>query len=131
MIINLRDPAAIWSQLAPILDDSMTDLEDYECDLLLLGLFKKMKVEEIAKLLGKEPFLINRQIADGLKKLSKSISRYGLELSPAEITVAIMSNAVQAMPDAAISSVVSGVLKNACKRHKWMRSKCNGATTSR
>jgi len=97
---NLNDPNAenIWRQLAPILEDAMSRLNEKERTLLALRFYENKSGAETAALLGIQEWAAHKRATRALEKLRKFFTKRGIDSTTAVIAEQISANSVQAAP---------------------------------
>ena len=105
--LNDSDTDNVWLQLAPLLEEAMTRLNEKERTLLALRFFENKSGSETAALLGIQEYAAHKGASRALEKLRKFFMRHGVSSTTAIITVAISANSVQAAPVALAKSVTA------------------------
>jgi RNA polymerase sigma factor (sigma-70 family) len=107
---NLNESNAIsaWQQLAPLLENAMTRLNEKERTVLALRFFENKSGTETATLLGIQEWAAHKRMGRALEKLRKFFSQRGMTFSAATIAGAISAHSVQAAP-AGLAKTISVV----------------------
>ena len=108
--LNDSDTDNVWRQLAPLLEEAMTRLNEKERTLLALRFFENKSGAETAALLGIQEWAAHKREARALEKLRKFFTRHGASSTTAVIAGAISANSVQAAPAALAKSVTAVAL---------------------
>lgn len=87
-----------WTQLAPLLDDAMSDLREGERAALVLRFFENKSVREIAAALRTGEAAAQKRVTRSLEKLRARLVKRGVTLSTAAIAAVVSSSSVQAAP---------------------------------
>ncbi|HTX22881.1 MAG TPA: TIGR03435 family protein [Candidatus Aquilonibacter sp.] len=97
---NLNDPNAenIWRQLAPILEDAMSRLNEKERTLLALRFYENKSGAETAALLGIQEWAAHKRATRALEKLRKYFFKHGVTSTTATLGETISANSVQTAP---------------------------------
>src|ERR1039458_3334152 len=96
---TLNQPDAYaWAQLAPLLDDALSELGETDRTALVLRYFENKTAREIAEALRMEEGAAQKRVARGLGKLRAPLLKSGVKLTAAVIAGAVASNSVQAAP---------------------------------
>jgi uncharacterized protein (TIGR03435 family) len=95
-----------WRQLAPLLEEAMTRLNERERTLLALRYFENKSGAEAAALLGIQEGAAHKRAARALEKLRKFFMKRGVFSTTAIIAGAVSAYSVQAAP-VGLASVVS------------------------
>ncbi|HET7626485.1 MAG TPA: sigma-70 family RNA polymerase sigma factor [Verrucomicrobiae bacterium] len=136
---TLQDSAddAIWTQLAPLLDDAMSRLGKKDRDAVVLRFFKNKSIREIAEAMKMTDAATQRRILRALEKLRKIFMKRGVSSTTAIIAGTISNNSVQAAPvglaktistvavvkGAAASASTLTLIKGALKIMAWTKMK--------
>jgi RNA polymerase sigma factor (sigma-70 family) len=107
--------AAVWRQLAPVLEEAMTRLSERERTLLALRFFENKTGAETAAALGIQEWAARKRVDRAVEKLRTFFARRGVSLSAAALVTAISANSVQAAPallagTAAAAALAEGAL---------------------
>jgi RNA polymerase sigma factor (sigma-70 family) len=109
--LNEPDPRdAVWSQLAPLLDEAMARLGKTDRDAVVLRFFNDKGVREVANALQVSEAAAQRRILRALEKLHRFFNRHGISSTTAIVAGAISANSVQAAPAALAKSVTAVAL---------------------
>ncbi len=92
------DTDNVWRQLAPLLEEAMTRLNEKERTLLALRFFENRTGAETAALLGIEEWAGRKRANRALEKLRKFFTKRGVMLSTTAIAGAVSANSVHAAP---------------------------------
>jgi RNA polymerase sigma factor (sigma-70 family) len=142
---TLNDPEAggVWQQLAPVLEEAMSRLNEKERTLLALRLFDNKTAAETAALLGIQEGAAYKRMERALEKLRLFFLRRGIDSSTGLIAEAISANSIQTAPVALANSVVAAamvksvvagtstltLIKGALKIMAWSKTKTAIVTT--
>jgi uncharacterized protein (TIGR03435 family) len=92
--------AAVWEQLAPLLDEAMASLGDTDRNALALRFFENKTAHEIARTLKLNEEAAKKRIARALEKLQRFFLKRGVSSTTAIVAGAISAHSVQAAPAA-------------------------------
>ncbi len=133
---TLNEPdAAAWEQLAPLLDEAMTSLNETDRNALALRFFENKSALEIATVLKMNEEAAQKRVSRALEKLRKIFSKRGMTMTSALISGTILSNAVQAAPvglpavvtttlnGAGIATSITALAKSALQKLAWSKAK--------
>jgi uncharacterized protein (TIGR03435 family) len=136
---TLQDSAddAIWTQLAPLLDDAMSRLGKKDRDAVVLRFFKNKSIRDVAMALNVTEAAAQRRVLRALEKLRKIFVKHGVSSTTAIIGGVISANSIQTAPVGlakAISAVAVGksvaasastltLIKGALKIMAWTKTK--------
>ena len=106
--LNNADAENLWRQLAPILEDAMSRLNEKERTLLALRFFENKSGAETAALLGIQEWAVHKRAARALEKLRKYFSKRGVTSTAATLATTISANSIQSAP-ALLAKTVTAV----------------------
>ena len=90
--------AAVWQQLAPLLDEGMAQLRDSDRDAIVLRYFQNRSLQEVGSALGVEERAAQKRVARSLEKLRSFFVKRGITLTAGIIVGAVSVNSVHAAP---------------------------------
>jgi RNA polymerase sigma factor (sigma-70 family) len=105
--LNESSPDSAWQQLAPLLEEAMTRLNEKERTLLALRFFANKSSAETAAALGIQEWAARKRVERAVEKLRAFFTRRGVVLSAAVLTGAISSHSIQPAPVALAKSVTT------------------------
>jgi RNA polymerase sigma factor (sigma-70 family) len=136
---TLKDPDTdgVWRQMAPILEDGMSRLNERERALLALRFFENKTAAETAALLGIREGAAQKRASRALEKLRRFFLKRGIASTTAAIGGAMSANSTSAPPPAladamALVAVSQGaaagvstltLVKGALKALAWAKAK--------
>jgi len=106
-IAEQSEAGPAWQQLAPFLDEAMTELRQTDRDALLLRFFENKSLREVGAALRVKEQAAQKRVARGLEKLRTVFARRGVTLSSSVIAGVVAANSVQAAPAGVTVAVVS------------------------
>ena len=110
------DSAANWRQLAPILDEAITQLSTEDRTAILLRFFEQHDFRSVGEALGSSEDAARMRVNRALEKLHSLLTRRGVTLSVAALGTVLTAKAVAAAPvglavtmsSVALASVAAG-----------------------
>lgn len=99
------DVSGAWQELAPYLDDAMTELGDRDRIAILLRFFERKPLRQIAETLGVGEDAARMRVHRALEKLRGSMARRGAACSAALLGAVLTERAVHAAPAAISCSI--------------------------
>jgi RNA polymerase sigma factor (sigma-70 family) len=105
--LNESDTDGAWKQLAPLLEEAMTRLNEKERALLALRFFENKSGAETAALLGIEEWAGRKRVERAVEKLRTFFAWRGIRVSAGVLTGAISAHSVQAAPVALAKTVTA------------------------
>ena len=128
--------AAVWHQLAPLLDEAMARLGKKDREAVVLRFFSEKNLSEVAAAMKTTEAAAQSRVHRALEKLRKFFTKRGVALSGAAIAGAISANSVQAAPvglaakvtaaaakGTLISATLTMLVKGTMKTMAWMKFK--------
>ena len=106
-------PEAVWSELAPLLDDAMSHLSTTDRDAIVLRYFQNKTLPEVGSALGLGESAAHKRVSRALEKLRKLFLKRGVTLAVGVIATAISTQSVQAAPAGFATVITSGSLQTA------------------
>lgn len=108
--LNDSNIDSVWRQLAPLLEDAMTRLNEKDRTLLALRFFENKSGAETAALLGIQEWAAHKRTERALEKLRRFLLKRGVISTTAIIAGAISANSVQAAPAVLEKSVTAAAI---------------------
>jgi len=105
--LNEAGTDGVWPQLAPLLEEGMSRLNENERALLALRFFENKTAVETAALLGIEEWAAHKRVNRAVEKLRKFFTKRGVVLSSVALAGAISANSVQSAPVALAKSITA------------------------
>lgn len=91
-------PEQPWENIAPQLDDALTELSETDRDAILLRYFQSKTAQEIGLTLGITAEAAQKRVHRAVEHLRESLSKRDLEIGAPGLTLMISTNAVQSAP---------------------------------
>jgi len=107
-IVNDAEAANVWSQIAPLLENAMSRLNEKDRMLIALRFFENKTIEETAALIGINEWAARKRVERTMEKLRAYFSRRGITSTAATVAGAISANSIQAAP-AALAQTATAV----------------------
>ena len=106
---TLQEPtdAAIWNQLAPLLDEALSRLGNKDRAAVVLRYFKDKSLREVAAVLKVNEAAAQRRVHRAVEKLRRFFTKRGVIVPAAVLTAVISANSVQAAPVALAKTVTA------------------------
>jgi len=99
-----------WNNVAPLLDEAISALDEPERDALLLRFFKNQDFRAVGAALGVSDDTAQKRVARSLEKLRVTLERRGVTTTTAALSTALASHAVQAAPAGLAAAWISASL---------------------
>ena len=94
----LHEPDAVWEQIAPHLDNALSELSETDRDALLLRYFQRKSAREMAQFLGLSEEAVQKRVSRAVERLREFFAKRGITVGANGVIVFISANAVQAAP---------------------------------
>jgi RNA polymerase sigma factor (sigma-70 family) len=105
-LLHDEPPAADWTQLGPVIEDVMHELDEKDRDAVLLRFFQKRSLREVGAALDLNENAARMRIERALDKLRGKLASRGITTTAAMLATAVGANAVHAAP-AGLAATVS------------------------
>ena len=89
---------ADFSQVAPLLDEAINELDEADRTAILLRFFEQQDFRAVGQALGSTEDAARMRVTRALEKLEEFLKRRGVTTSAASLGVVLTTNAVQAAP---------------------------------
>ncbi|MEI2725990.1 MAG: sigma-70 family RNA polymerase sigma factor [Verrucomicrobiota bacterium] len=89
---------AEFSQVAPLLDEAINELEEADRTAILLRFFEQQDFRAVGQALGSNEDAARMRVTRALEKLEEFLKRRGVTTSAASLGVVLTANAIQAAP---------------------------------
>ena len=96
-----------WTQVAPLLDEAMAALPEFDRNALLLRFFQAKPMDAVAEHLGVSEEAAKKRVSRAVDRLRAFFARRGVTLSAAVLTGAVAHNAVQAAPASLVAKIAA------------------------
>ena len=106
-VLQQPDNEIVWKQVAPVLEEAMTRLNEKERMLLALRFFENKTLAETAALLGIEEWAARKRASRAVEKLQKFFFKRGINSTAEASTSSISANAIQPAPVALAKTVTA------------------------
>ncbi len=107
------DPAEVWSEVAPHLDDGLASLSEGDRRLLLLRFFDRVPAREVGARLGISEEAAQKRLQRALERLQRILHRHVPDLSASGLAALLGVHAVQSAPEALAASLTAVCWKSA------------------
>ena len=99
-----------WNEIAPHLDEAMSQLGDQDRNALVLRFFENKPLHEVGLALGASEEAAKKRVSRAVEKLRGIFSKRGIALPAAVLGMAISANSIQAAPVALTKTVAAAAL---------------------
>ncbi|MGC4071929.1 MAG: sigma-70 family RNA polymerase sigma factor [Nibricoccus sp.] len=110
---SFQEQENVWTELAPILDQSIDSLSEKDRRALLLRFFDQQSFAEIAGALSLSEDAARMRVDRALEKLRRVLSRHRIATSASTLGVVLGSHTVSAAPAGVTFTAIPTVLKTA------------------
>jgi len=111
-LLNNSDDGA-WTQLAPMLDEAVADLNELDRNLVILRFYHQLPFDQVGDALGITSNTAQKRITRAVEKLRKFFSKRGAALSSVAVIGAISANSIKAAPLGLSASMTPAALQSA------------------
>lgn len=102
---NDANADSVWQQLAPLLEEAMTQLSEKERTLIALRFYERKSSVETAALLGIRESAARKRVERAVEKLRSFFTKHGVTLTAVALTAAISANSVHAAPAGMVKTI--------------------------
>ena len=142
--VQSTPPDPLWEQIAPMLDEALTQLGEKDRQAVLLRFFENKSLAEVGTFLGTGEDTARKRVSRALEKLHRFFLKRGVVSTTAIIAATIAANSAQAAPVAlaktvAAAAVAKGtaasgstliLVKGALKLMAWAQTKSAAVTAA-
>ena len=96
--LDAHESECLWEQIAPRLDEALTQLSALERDLILWRYFERRTAEQIGERLGLTAEAAQKRVARALDRLRSILGQSGLAAPTASLAALLSTQAVQSAP---------------------------------
>ena len=97
--MNTADsPDSNWTELAPVLDEAMAELDSSDRAAIVLRFFENKSLREVGQVLGTTDDTAQKRVTRAVERLRGLLAKRGIQASTAAITAAVSANAILAAP---------------------------------
>ncbi|MGA2750133.1 MAG: sigma-70 family RNA polymerase sigma factor [Verrucomicrobiota bacterium] len=111
--LDAGTPDETWTQLAPLLEDAMGQLDEKERGAVVLRFFGDKSFAEMSEVCGISENAAQKRVRRALEKLHRYFSKRGVSSTTTLIGALISANAVQAAPATLAKSVAAAAAAKA------------------
>ena len=103
-------PPADWSQLGPVIEDAMHELDEKDRHAVLLRYFQNKPLNEVGAALNLTENAARMRVDRAVDKLRGKLVRRGITITATALTAVVAANAVQAAPAGFVASLSAAAL---------------------
>ena len=102
-----EDTMALWEEVAPLLDDGLTQLPAKDHEAVVLRFFQSKTFPEIAMLVGSTEEGARKRVDRAVEKLRRFLTQRGVVVPVGILTATLATHGVQACPPPLIASIIA------------------------
>ena len=99
-----------WSHIEPLLDEAVDSLEEPDRTAILLRYFENKSLQEVGAALGASEDAAQKRVSRAVEQLREFFSKRKVAIGAVALTALLSANAIQAVPTALSTIVVSGAV---------------------
>lgn len=99
-----NDPEAVWSEIAPVLEEAMRTLGETDRTAVLLRYFEERPLRDVSEQLGMSEVATRKRVSRGLEKLRKWFAKRGIPCTSSALGIALGAYATKSAPAAVAES---------------------------
>lgn len=96
-----------WSQIEPLLDSAMSELEDRDRDAIVLRYFEKKSLKDVGAALGINDDAAQKRLSRAVEKLRHYFAQHGQAVSATTLIAGLGAGAIQPAPAALLASITA------------------------
>ena len=109
-LLHEDDTHLDFALLAPLLDETINQLEDADRTAILLRFFEQKDFCSVGQSLGSSEEASRKRVSRALDKMRDLLARHGISTTAAALSVAVSTNAVQAAPAGMAAKISATIL---------------------
>jgi RNA polymerase sigma factor (sigma-70 family) len=108
-LMNAASPSD-WTNIEPLLDDAMAELDETDRAAVLLRYFENKPLREVGAVLGTSDDAAQKRVSRAVERLREFFSKRGVVVGTSALMVAISAQAVEAAPAGLASTISAAAL---------------------
>ncbi|MBK7997868.1 MAG: sigma-70 family RNA polymerase sigma factor [Verrucomicrobia bacterium] len=96
-----------WSQIEPLLDSAMSELDERDRDAIVLRYFEKKSLKDVGAALGINDDAAQKRLSRAVEKLRQYFAQNGQTISATTLTASLGVGAIQPAPAALLASITA------------------------
>ena len=106
-----------WSQIEPLLDEAMAELEPADRTALLLRYFQNKTLREVGQSLGTSDDAAQKRVSRAVERLREIFSRHGVTVGAGSLALLLSANAIQSAPIGLTATLSAGAALSGAAAH--------------
>jgi RNA polymerase sigma factor (sigma-70 family) len=116
-LTDMNAHPSLWSQIEPLVEEAMENLEPVERTAILLRYFEQRSLREVGQTLGTSEDAAQKRVSRAVERLREFLSQRGVTVGASALVLALSANAVQSAPLGLVTSISSGVTASGAALH--------------
>jgi len=125
--MNEASSPSPWSEIEPMLDRAMTELNETDRDAVVMRYFQNKSLHEVGAALGTNEDAAQKRLARAVEKLRVFFTRHGKSVTAGTLTTALATGAIQSAPATLAASISVLALSSATTTGTSILSLMSGA----
>ena len=109
-LLHDDNPHLDFARLAPLLDETINELDDADRTAILLRFFEQKEFSAVGQLLGSSEEASRKRVSRALDKLRELLAQRGIRTTAGALSIVVAANAVQAAPAGLAATVSAAAL---------------------
>ena len=116
-LTDMNAHPSLWSQIEPVLEEAMENLEPVERTAILLRYFEQRSLREVGQRLGTSEDAAQKRVSRAVDRLREFLSQRGVAVGASALVLALSANAVQSAPLGLVTAISSGATASGAALH--------------
>jgi hypothetical protein len=112
-LTDMNAHPSLWSQIEPLLEEAMENLEPVERTAILLRYFEQRSLREVGQTLGTSEDAAQKRVSRAVERLREFLSQRGVTVGASALVLALSANAVQSAPLGLVTAISSATASGA------------------
>jgi RNA polymerase sigma factor (sigma-70 family) len=118
-LTDMNAHPSLWSQIEPLLEEAMENLDPVERTAILLRYFDQRSLREVGQTLGTSEDAAQKRVSRAVERLREFFSQRGVTVGASALALALSANAVQSAPLGLVTAISSGASASGAALHSF------------
>jgi RNA polymerase sigma factor (sigma-70 family) len=114
---DMNAQPTVWTQIEPLLEEAMENLDPVERTAILLRYFEQRSLREVGQTLGTSEDAAQKRVSRAVERLREFLSQRGVAVGASALALALSANAVQSAPLGLVTAISSGASASGVALH--------------
>lgn len=116
-LTDMNAHPSLWTQIEPLLEEAMENLDPVERTAILLRYFEQRSLREVGETLGTSEDAAQKRVSRAVERLREFLSRRGVTVGASALVLALSANAVQSAPLGLVTAISGGATASGAALH--------------